>query len=122
MHGKGEFAKTKSSICNIPIEVANIYNILPRPADSNSLTVVKVKRYLKYRRYVYFAGTSKCYMPGTKLFKAHNTFYEDISISEGFSSKEMINYSGFDKHQDIAESIHKKLFQIKQNIVQLSIH
>ena len=54
MHGKGEFAKTKSSICNIPIEVANIYNIFPRPADSNSLTVVKVKRYLKYRRYVYF--------------------------------------------------------------------
>ena len=74
MHGKGEFAKTKSSICNISIEAANIYNILPRPADSNSLTVVKVKRYLKYRRYVYFfVATSKCYMPRTKLFK--NTQY-----------------------------------------------
>ena len=54
--------------------------------------------------------------------KTHNTFYGDISISEGFSSKEMINYSGIEKHQDVAESIHKKLFQIKQNIIQLSIH
>ena len=37
MHGKGEFAKIKVSIGNIPIEAANICNILPRPADSNEL-------------------------------------------------------------------------------------
>ena len=41
MYGKGEFAKMKGSICNIPIEIANICNILPRPADSNGLIVVK---------------------------------------------------------------------------------
>ena len=33
MHGKGEFVKIKGSICNIPIETANISNILPRLAD-----------------------------------------------------------------------------------------
>ena len=33
MHGKWEFAKLKGSICNIPIEAANICNILSRPAD-----------------------------------------------------------------------------------------
>ena len=35
MHVKGEFAKIKGSICNIPIAAVNICNILPRPADSN---------------------------------------------------------------------------------------
>ena len=28
MHGKDEFSKNKGSICNIPIEAANICNIL----------------------------------------------------------------------------------------------
>ena len=54
MHGKGEFSKIKGSICNIPVEVANICNILPRPAVSNGLIVVKLKRDLKYRGHVYF--------------------------------------------------------------------
>ena len=49
MHGKGEFAKIKGSICNILIETANICNNLPIPADSNGLIVVKLKGDLKYR-------------------------------------------------------------------------
>ena len=51
---KGEFAKVKGNICNMPIEAANICNILPRPADSNRLIVVKFKRDLKYIGYVHF--------------------------------------------------------------------
>ena len=47
MHGKREFAKIKGSICNIPIETADICDILPRHADSNGLIVVKLKRELK---------------------------------------------------------------------------
>ena len=35
MHGKSEFYKIKESIWNIPIETANIWNILQRPALSN---------------------------------------------------------------------------------------
>ena len=54
MHGKGEYAKIKDSICHILIEAAHICNILPRPADSNGLIVVKLKKGLKYRAYVYF--------------------------------------------------------------------
>ena len=54
MHGKGEFVKIKGSICNIPIEAANICNVLPRPANSDRLIVVKLKRGLEYRGYVYF--------------------------------------------------------------------
>ena len=53
MQGKGEFSKSKGSICNIPTEVANICNILPRPEDSKGSIVVKLKQDLKYRGYVY---------------------------------------------------------------------
>ena len=41
MHGKGEFSKIKGSIFNIPIEVANVCNTLPRPLVPNGLIVVK---------------------------------------------------------------------------------
>ena len=43
INGKGEFAKIKRNICNITIEAANTYNILPRPAASNGSIVVKLK-------------------------------------------------------------------------------
>ena len=52
MHGEGEFAKIKSSICNILIETSNIYSTLPRPADSNGLIVVKLRRDLKYIMFI----------------------------------------------------------------------
>ena len=44
MHVKGEFSKIKGSICNISIIAANICNTLQRPAVSNGLIVVKLKR------------------------------------------------------------------------------
>lgn len=52
MHAKGELAKIKGSICNVPIEAAIICHILPRAAVSNELFVVKLKRDLKYRGHV----------------------------------------------------------------------
>ena len=52
MHWKGEFAKIKGSICNVLIEASNICKVLPRPADSNGLILVKPKRHLKYRGHV----------------------------------------------------------------------
>ena len=54
MRENGESLKIKVSICNIPIEAANICNIIPRPKISNGLIVVKLKRGLKYRVHVYF--------------------------------------------------------------------
>ena len=54
IHEKGEICKITGSICDIPIEAANICNILPRSAVSNGLIVVKLKRGLKYRGHVYF--------------------------------------------------------------------
>ena len=40
---KGRFPKLKGSICNIPIDLADIINVLPYGADSNGFVVVKLK-------------------------------------------------------------------------------
>ena len=101
MHGKGEFAKLKGSICNIFTEAANI--------DSDGLIAVKLKRDLKYRGYVYFEPVcANVIYQVLNYLKTRNKFYEDIPILEGLSSKEMINFSETNEHQDIDESVHIK--------------
>ena len=52
MRRKSKFFKSKGRICNIPIEAANKCNTLTRPAFSNGLITVKLKRDLKYRVHV----------------------------------------------------------------------
>ena len=69
MHGKGEFSKIKGSICNVPIETADVCNILPRPAVANGLILVKLKRDLKYRGHVYFEPVRPHIVPGSELFE-----------------------------------------------------
>ena len=51
---KSKFPKLKGSICNVPLDTADIVNVLPRDADINGLAVVKSKRKLCYRGHVYF--------------------------------------------------------------------
>ena len=51
---KGCFPKLKGSICNIPIYVNEITNILPHGADSNGLVTVILKRKLSFRGHVCF--------------------------------------------------------------------
>ena len=40
---KGRFPKLKESICNAPIDTADIFDVLSYGADSNDLIVVKRK-------------------------------------------------------------------------------
>ena len=84
MHEIGEFSRTSGSICNVPIETANVCNILPRLAVSNGLILAKLKRDLKHRGHVYFEPVCPhiIYQALTYL-KSHNTFYEDISVTKG---------------------------------------
>ena len=99
MNGKGEFAKIKGSICYIPIEAANICNILPRPAYSKRINCDEIKKDLKYRGYVYFELVRpNVIYRALNYLKIHNKFYEEISISEDLSSKEVINFSDIDEH------------------------
>ena len=103
-HGKGEFSKIKGSICNIPIEVANVCNILPRPSVSNGLIVVKLKRDLKYRGHVYFEPVRPHVIYQALIhLKSRNKFYEDISIAKGLSSEDMLKFSDFVEMQGETE-------------------
>ena len=83
---------------------------MPRPADSNGLIVVKLKRDLKYSGYVYFELVRpNIIYPVLNYLKTHNKFDEVISISEGLSNKELIDFSDIDEHQDVSKNIHKKI-------------
>ena len=52
---KGKSLKIKGSICNIPVAEVDVNcNILPRPADSNGLLIVKLKRKFEYKIHLIF--------------------------------------------------------------------
>ena len=93
-----EFVKIKGSICNTHIKPANTCSILPRPTDSKKLILLKLKRDLrlsghKYWGWVYFEPVRPNVMhEPLNCLKTHKKSYEDISISEGLSSKKMINF------------------------------
>ena len=94
MDEKGEFPKIKGSFCNIPMETANICNILPRLAVSNGLVVVKLKRDLKYRGHVYFEPVRPHIIYQALIYlKSHTKLYEDISIPKALSSEDKFKFS-----------------------------
>ena len=51
---KGQSPKLKDALCHIPINLVDVCNTLPRPADSNGIVLVKLKRNLQYRAHFYF--------------------------------------------------------------------
>ena len=51
---KGQSRKFKGAICKVLIDIVSTCNSFPRPADSNGLVIVKLKRKLEYRGHVYF--------------------------------------------------------------------
>ena len=111
MHGKDEFSKIKESICNVPTETANKCNILPRPAVSSGLIVVKLEHNFKFRGHVYFEPVR----PNMVIYqvlaylKSHHKFYEDISIAKGLSSKDMLRFSDIVEIQRQNENVTKKI-------------
>ena len=94
MHGEGEFSKIKGSITNIPIDAANICNLLSRPAFSNEVIIEKLKRDFQYRSHVYFELVRPhiMYQP-LKYLRSHNKFYEDISFANGPLSEDLFRFS-----------------------------
>ena len=80
---KGKFLKMKVSICNIPVtEVDFNCNILPRPADSNILLIVKLKRKLEYKIHVIFEAVRPALVVQfLEFLKLHNHLYSEIGIN-----------------------------------------
>ena len=104
MHGKGEFAKIKGSICNVPIETSNICKMLPRPADSNKLILVKLKRDLKYRSHAIFEPVRPTVVyEAIRFLKDHNKFSSDVLVNEDLSSDEMIKLLDKEQNENVVE-------------------
>ena len=93
-HGKVEFSKIKESISNIPMQAANVCNVLQRPEVSNWSTVVKLIRDLKYRGYVYFESVLPHIMyEALAYLKRYDKLYEGISTAKGVSREDMFRFS-----------------------------
>ena len=121
------FQKIKKSICNVPIETLNKGNILPRPAVSNDLIVVKLKHSFKFRGHVYFEPVHP------HMFKCQVLAYLKWH-KKGLSSEELIRFFDIVEIKDQNRKCYQKiisdtketignrnLIYIIQNILQLKI-
>ena len=72
----------KGSICNIPIsEIDNNCNSLTRPANSNGVIIVKLKRKAAYRGHVLFEPVRPRLIESLlQHLKKHNHLYRNIEI------------------------------------------
>ena len=80
---KGQFPKVKGNICNIPIaEIESNCKSLPRPADSNGIIVVKLKRKNEFRGHVLFEPVRPRLIESIlNYLKLSNHLYRDIKIA-----------------------------------------
>ena len=79
---KRQFCKIKGAVCNVPVEVGRMCNILPRGTDTNCLILMKLKRRLSYRGYVLIEpvrpDVAKLVLD---YLKQHNFLYNNIVIN-----------------------------------------
>ena len=67
--------------CNDPIDVVYICNTLPRPADSNGIVIVKLKRKFQNRGRTYFESVRPdIIFRLLQYLKLNNSLYYDIEI------------------------------------------
>ena len=80
---KGKSLKMKGSIRNVPIPEVDVNcNTLPRPADSNGLLIVKLKRKLEYKCHIIFEAVRPAlFVQFFEFLKLHNHLYSDIEIN-----------------------------------------
>ena len=78
---KGQSPKLKGALGNIPIDVIDVCNALPRPTDSNGIIIVKLKRKLQHRGHVYFESVRPNFiLRFFQYLKLNNPLYHDIEI------------------------------------------
>ena len=99
---KGRFPKLKGSICNIPIDLADITNVLPHGGDSNGLVIVKLKRKLNYQGHVYFEAVSPEFHALLYL-RQNNALYNDIKIKLDNIPSEILSLSAENENDKTLE-------------------
>ena len=91
---KGNSPKIKGAICNVPVDAEDMCNVLPRPACSNGLLVVKLKRKLTYRGHVYFEPIRPNIITELlNFFKINNPFYTNVTIDLNHLSDELLCFN-----------------------------
>ena len=96
MPTKGQSPKMKGSICNIPIsEIDNNCNSLPRPADSNGVIIVKLKREATYRGHVLFEPVIPRLIESLlQYLKKQNYLYRNIETDIEDIPEELLSQIG----------------------------
>ena len=90
---KGKAPKMKGAICNVPIEVENTCDTLPRPVHSNGLLLLKLKRKLMYRGHVYFEPVRPQLISDLLHYlKRNNQFYSNVTIDLNHVSNELLQF------------------------------
>ena len=74
--------KISGTICNIPINTANVTNMLLKPADSNGLVIIKLKRKLEYNGHVLFEPVRPVFLKSIlNYLRTNNHLYQDVVIN-----------------------------------------
>ena len=106
---KGQFPKIKGAICNIPIDLNDTCNVLPRNETNSGILFVKLKRKLQFKGHVYFQPVSPSKLNDALLFlKVNNHLYADIEIDLDQIPEELLNLSD-DDEMDIEIQVDENL-------------
>ena len=78
---KGQQRKIKGAICNVPVECDQTCSVLPRPSERSGIIMLKLKRKLEFKGYVYFEAVRPEFILESLIWlKSHNVLYKDIKI------------------------------------------
>ena len=106
---KGKSLKIKG-ICNIPIAEVDVNcSMLPRPAGSNGLIIVKLKWKLAYKGHVVFeAVRPDVVIQFLEFLRSHNDLYSDIEINPANIA---VNILGLQRFKTEEDTIYSKLLK-----------
>ena len=78
---KGQQRKIKGAICNVPVECDQTCSVLPRPPERSGIIMLKLKRKLEFRGYVYFqAVRPPIVLNALNWLRVNNELYTNIEI------------------------------------------
>ena len=117
---KGKSLKIKGSICNIPVSEVDVNcNMFPRPADSNGLIIVKLKRKLEYKGHVVFeAVRPEIVIQFLEFLRSYNNLYSDIEINPANIPVDILGLQRFKTEED---TIYSKLLKCLDEPIEVQL-
>ena len=79
---KGQQKKIKGAICNVPVNCETVCKSLPRPSEQSGVTLLKLKRKLKYSGHQYCeAVRPESLRRALEFLKENNHLYQNVEIN-----------------------------------------